>query len=65
MYVCEREKNNSFEIHIIVLRYIRNVAELLTKTSFFLLETVLKIAKETKVTKHASKKMAKAEFNLN
>ena len=44
--VCEREKNNSFKIHVIILRYIRNVnlpfkkdfkfAELLTKTSFFL-----------------------------
>ena len=42
----EREKNNSFEIHVIVLRYIRNAnlsfkkdftfAELVTKTSFFL-----------------------------
>ena len=46
MYVCERKKNNSFEIHVIILRYIRNVnlpfkkdfkfAALLTKTSFFL-----------------------------
>ena len=46
MYVCEREKNNGFEIHVIILRYIRNVnlpfkkdfkfAELLTKTFFFL-----------------------------
>ena len=46
VYVCEREKNNSFKIHVIILRYIRNVnlpfkkdfkfAELLTKTSFFL-----------------------------
>ena len=45
MCVWER-KNNSFEIHIIILRYIRNVnlpfkkdfkfAELVTKTSFFL-----------------------------
>ena len=45
MYVCEREKNNGFEIHVIILRYIRNVnlpfkkdfkfAELLTKTFFF------------------------------
>ena len=40
------KKNNSFEIHVIILRYIKNVnlpfkkdfkfAELLTKTSFFL-----------------------------
>ena len=39
------KKNNSFEIHVIILRYIKNVnlpfkkdfkfAELLTKTSFF------------------------------
>ena len=46
MYVCEREKNNGFEIYVIILRYIRNVnlpfkkdfkfAELLTKTFFFL-----------------------------
>ena len=44
--MCERKKNNSFEIHVIILGYIRNVnlpfkkdfkiAELLTKTSFFL-----------------------------
>ena len=54
--VCEREKNKSFEIHVIILRYIRNVklkkdfkfAELLTKISFsFTLETVLKMANET------------------
>ena len=53
--MCEREKNKSFEIHVI-LRYIRNVnlkkdfkyAELLTKISFsFTLETVLKMANET------------------
>ena len=41
-----REKNNSSEIHIIILKYIRNVklpfkkdfklAKVLTKTSFFL-----------------------------
>ena len=45
MYVREK-KNNSFEIHVIILRYIRNAnlpfkndfkfTELLTKTSFFL-----------------------------
>ena len=46
------KKNNSFEIHVIILRYIKNVnlpfkkdfkfAELLTKTSFsFTLGTVL------------------------
>ena len=57
-YVCERKKDNSFEIHVIILRYIRNVnlrfkndfkfAERLTKTFFFLtLETVLKMVKET------------------
>ena len=60
-FVCMRvreKKNNSFKIHVIILRYIRNVnlpfkkdfkfAELLTKTSFsFTLETVLKMAKET------------------
>ena len=44
--MCVRKKNNSFKIHVIILRYIRNVnlpfkkdfkfAELLTKTSFFL-----------------------------
>ena len=44
--MCVREKNDSFGIHVIILRYIRNVnlpfkkdfkfAELLTKTSFFL-----------------------------
>ena len=44
--MCERGKNNSSEIHLIILKYIRNVslpfkkdfkfAELLTKTSFFL-----------------------------
>ena len=45
--LCATEKkNNSFEIHVIILRYIRNInlpfkkdfkfAELLTKTSFFL-----------------------------
>ena len=54
--VREREKNKSFEIHVIILRYIRNVnlkkdfkyAELLTKISFsFTLETVLKMANET------------------
>ena len=56
--MCVRKKNNSFKIHVIILRYIRNVnlpfkkdfkfAELLTKTSFsFTLETVLKMAKET------------------
>ena len=53
--VWVREKNNSFEIHVIILRYIKNVtlpfkkcfkfAELLTKTSFFL-ETIPKMAKE-------------------
>ena len=80
------KKINSFEIHVIILRYIKNVdlpfkkdfkfAELLTKHSFsFTLETVLKMAKETnkgdvermcaRVTKHASKKAAKAEVNLN
>ena len=49
--MCVREKNNSFEIHVIILRYIRNVnlpfkkdfkfAELLTKTTFFLYFKVL------------------------
>ena len=44
--MCVREKNNSLEITVIILRYKRNVnllfkkdfkiAELLTKTSFFL-----------------------------
>ena len=44
--VCEGEKSNSFEIHVIILSYIRNVnlpfkkdfkfVELLTETSFFL-----------------------------
>ena len=43
--MCEREKNNSFKIHVIILRYIKNVkfpfkkdfkfAEPLTKTSSF------------------------------
>ena len=46
VYVCEREKNSSFEIQLIILSYIKNVnilfkkdfkfAKLLTKTSFFL-----------------------------
>ena len=56
MRVFERKKN-TFEIHVIILRYIRNLnlpfkkcfkfAELLTKTSSFLyLETVLKKANE-------------------
>ena len=46
MCMCVREKNNSFEINVIILRYIRNVnlpfkkdfkyAEPVTKTSFFL-----------------------------
>ena len=72
--MCVREKNNSFEIHVIILRYIRNV-NLPFKKDFRNLETVLKMAKETnkrdvesicaKVTKHASKKVAKAEANLN
>ena len=86
MYVCEREKNNSFKIHVIILRYIRNVnlpfkkdfkfAELPSRHPFsFTLEIALKITKETnkgdvesicaKVTKHASKKVAKAEADLN
>ena len=86
MYVCEREKNDSFEIHVIILRHIRHVnlpfkkdfkfAELLTKTSFFFyFRDRPEMAKETnkgdvesicaKVTKHASKKVAKVEFNLN
>ena len=44
--VCVRKKKNSFETHVFILRYIRNVnlpfkmdfkfAELLTKISFFL-----------------------------
>ena len=44
--MCVREKNNNFEIHVIILMYIRNknlpfekdykFAELLTKKSFFL-----------------------------
>ena len=52
------------------------VVEVLTKTSFFFtLETVLKMAKETnkgdfgstcaKAAKHTSKKVAKAEVDLN
>ena len=47
-FLCMSEtKNNSFPIHVIILRYIKNVkllfkkdfkfAELLTKTSFFTL----------------------------
>ena len=45
VYVCEREKNNSFKIHVIILMNIRNVnipfkkdfkfPELLTKTYIF------------------------------
>ena len=59
-FVCmsvRKKKNNSFKIHVIILRYIRNVnllfkkdfkfAELPTKTFSFSLETVLKVAKET------------------
>ena len=34
--MCVSGKKNSCEIHVIILRYIRNVTELLTKTSFFL-----------------------------
>ena len=83
--MCVRKKNNSFKIHVIILRYIRNVnlpfkkdfkfAELLNKTCFFLYFRLLKLAKEVnkgdvesicaKVTKHGSKKVAKAEANLN
>ena len=43
--MCVRERSNSFKIHVIILRYIRNVnhpfkkdfkfTELFTKTSFF------------------------------
>ena len=58
MCICVREKNNSFEIHVIILRYIRNLnlsfkkdfkfAELFTKISFsFTLEIVLEMVKET------------------
>ena len=46
VFVYERDKSSRFEIHVIILRYIRNVnlsfkknfkfAELLTKTSFLL-----------------------------
>ena len=63
MYVCVREKNNSFEIHLPFEKDFRN------------LETVLKMAKEinkrdvksicARVIKHASKKVEKAEANLN
>ena len=80
------KKNNNFEIHVIILRYKKNInfpfkkdfkfAELFTKTSFFFtLDAVLKMAKETdkidvestcaRVTKHGSKKVAKAEVNVN
>ena len=56
-FVCEREKNNSFEIHVILLWYIRNVnlpfkdlnlQNFLPKYPFsFTLETVVKMANET------------------
>ena len=86
-YLGVREKrNNSFEITVIILRYIGNVNLLfkkvlklqnfLLKYPFsFILEAVLKMTKEVnkggvesicaRVTKHASKKVAKAEINLN
>ena len=66
-FVCVWEKkNNSFEIHVINLRYIRNVnlpfekdfkfAELLTKTSFFIyLRYRLKYGERNKQTKETSK----------
>ena len=59
MCMCVREKkNNSFEIHVIVLTYLRNVnlsfkkdlklQNFLPKHPFsFAIETVLKMAKET------------------
>ena len=58
MYVCEREKSNSFKIHVIILRYkklliyhlrrILNLQNFLPKHPFsFTLETVLKMVKET------------------
>ena len=80
------KKSSSFEIHVIILSYIRNVnlpfkkdfkfAELLTKTSFFLYfrnrpkngeGNKLRRRRKymSKSNKHASKKVAKAEANLN
>ena len=67
-----REKKISFEIHVRIL----NFQKFLLEHPFsFMSETVLKIANETnqgdvksicaRVTKHASKKVAKAEVNLN
>ena len=55
VYFCVREKNNSFEITVIILRYIRNVnfsdskriLKLPKFPFFFTLETVLKMTKET------------------
>ena len=81
LFVWEK-KNNSFEIAVIILRYIRNgnllfkkdlkIAELYTKTSFFLYfrgrsKNDISIIKSVcaRVTKHASKKVAKAETDLN
>ena len=77
-YVWGKDKNNSFKIHAIILKYKKNV-NLSFKTSYqnilFPLETILKMAQErykgnvesmcAKVTKHASKKVVKAEVNLN
>ena len=88
MYLSVREKKNcSFEIIVIILRYIYitnvnflfkkdfKIAKLLTKTSVFLYfrdcpktgwgnkEDVKSIC--ARVTKPASKKVAKAEFDLN
>ena len=73
----ENKNIDSSEITVIFLKAYKKckTAELLTKTSFFYnLGTILKMAKEkhkgdvesicARVTKHASKKVAKAEVNL-
>ena len=84
--VCEeeREKNNIFEITVIIFRAYKKCKSpiqkeflkgLLTNTSFFLyFRDRSKMAKEKKrrrkyicarVTKHTSKKVAKAEVKMN
>ena len=80
VYLCvrERKKINIFEITAIIFKVCKKCkgTELLTKHPFsFTLDTVVKMAKETnkgdvksiraRLTKHAPKKMAKAEVSLD
>ena len=85
-YFCERikKKINSLEIGIISFKVhkkckspiqLYKIADLLSKTSLFTLETILKMAKKenkgdvestcARVAKHTFRKVAKAEVNLN